>query len=458
MMKYYITIFFLLLNFLPSNAQVSWNMELLSQYDDNTIPDNGNNQYAYNDIWGYAANDREYAIVGSAAYIHFFDVTDPYTPILLDQFLGGDTTYWRDIKTYGNYAYAVSEDTEEGLMIFDLSDLPNSVALVSQTTSYFNSAHNIFIDEANGRLYSAGADALLNGLIVLDIASNPTAPPVIGNDTLIGGYVHDVYVRDNIAYCSHGDEGFYIWDYTYASDPQFKASASTNGYNHSSWLSEDGSFAIFAEEVPPGLPLGIADLSEVDNEIITITKYFQFPLITDDDKANTPHNPFIMGNYAYVSYYEDGVQVIDLSDPTNPVLVGYFDTFPNNNNYAGYWGCWGVYPFLPSGNIIASDRKYGLHVIRFDETLSSTKDIFKENEVAIFPNPSSDGNFNLLVNNFNSNDAAIEVIDLSGTILFQQLLTSTSEQIDLGTLPNGFYFGKIKDGEREIIKKLVISK
>lgn len=433
-------------------------MELLSTYDDNTIPDNGNNQWAYNDIWGYAKDGREYAIVGSAAYIHFFDVTIPTIPFLLDEFPGGDTTIWRDIKTYGNYAYAVSDNTEEGLMIFDLSNLPFSISLVNQTNAFFDRAHNIYIDETNGRLYVTGSNTLNNGLIVLDIGANPTNPDMIGNEQILD-YVHDVYVKDNIAYCSHGDLAtFAVYDYTDAAVPILKASIVTNGYNHSSWVSEDGTYAIFAEEVPRGLPLGIADLTNVDNGFMEIKSYFQFPLITDDDHFNTPHNPFIIGNYAIVSYYEDGVQVIDLTDPSNPVLAGYYDTFPNNNNYQGYFGCWGVYPFLPSGNIIASDRKYGLHVLRFNGSLTSVGDNFSASDIAIFPNPSSDGKFNILNNKIEGKKNLLEVIDVSGKIVHQQFLTDTSEQINLSDLPNGFYFGKFKIGEKELVKKLVISK
>jgi len=43
------------------------------------------------------------------------------------------------------------------------------------------------------------------------------------------------------------------------------------------------------------------------------------------------------------------------------VNVGWFDTSPLSGG--GYEGCWGVYPFLPSGNIVASDMQQGLYVL-----------------------------------------------------------------------------------------------
>jgi hypothetical protein len=75
------------------------------------------------------------------------------------------------------------------------------------------------------------------------------------------------------------------------------------------------------------------------------------------------HNPFIKGDSVYISYYHEGVQVYDISNPNAPVNVSYYDTEPSNTNYNGYRGTWGVYPYLPSGNIIASDVARGLFVL-----------------------------------------------------------------------------------------------
>ena len=45
------------------------------------------------------------------------------------------------------------------------------------------------------------------------------------------------------------------------------------------------------------------------------------------------------------------------------VEVGTFDTSPNFSG-DGFYGCWGVYPWLPSGLIIASDIEDGLYVLQ----------------------------------------------------------------------------------------------
>jgi hypothetical protein len=78
------------------------------------------------------------------------------------------------------------------------------------------------------------------------------------------------------------------------------------------------------------------------------------------------HNPFIKGDLCFVAYYHDGVQVFNIADTNNITRVAYYDTY-TNTNYSGYDGVWGVYPYLSSGNIIASDDANGLFVLSLTE-------------------------------------------------------------------------------------------
>ncbi len=145
----FITIFLASINFL--SAQV--NISLLGQLD--PYP---NTPYA--DIWGYAANGREYALMGVTGGTSIIDVTDPANPVEV-QFIPGPKAppyEWRDIKIYLNYAYVVTEGTGsgQGLQIIDLSNLPTSASLVKTIDTWFNRAHNIFID--NGYAYVIGTN------------------------------------------------------------------------------------------------------------------------------------------------------------------------------------------------------------------------------------------------------------------------------------------------------------
>lgn len=344
-------------------AQTADNMTFLGQWDDPTLPTRDG--LVYNEIWGYydAGSGKEYAIIGSVQKVHIYDVSDPSSISLVDEFTGGDDTIWRDMKTYGPYLYCVADEGNEGMMIIDMTDMASGPVLAAQLTTHFVRAHNVFVDEAAGRLYVAGSNGQNNGLIIYDLTSNPTAPTLLASIALEGEYVHDLYARNNIAYCNHGSNGLYIYDLSTASTPVTIAALTIypeKGYNHSSWLTDDGTHLVFCDETH-GRGVKILDVSDLDN--LTIKDIFRSQLMAPTFTNSIAHNPLILGNLAYVAYYHDGIQVFDISDPSDVTRVGYFDTYTDHTNYAGYDGAWGVYPFLPSGHILAADVLNGLFVV-----------------------------------------------------------------------------------------------
>jgi len=354
-------------------GQSSLNMNLAGQYDPPNMPSTSSG-VTYNDVWGYTADDgSEYAILGNVDSILVIDVSICDSPQRVFGFAGGDRSIWRDFKTYQNYLYAVCDNCTEGLQIFDMSNLPNgNVSHVLSTTAFFDDAHNIFIDTITQKLYAAGSNGATEGLTILDI-SNPTNPTLIDDiefDDEIGMpsanfYVHDVFVQNDTAYCSHGNTGFYVWDLTDLNNIDLLGSYDSPGYNHSSWIDGTGRYSYYAEEVPRGRPMAVIDLENLGHPILDIQLLttFKDPISTIENDV-TPHNPFVHNDTLYISYYEDGIKVYDLINPESPTLVAYYDTFADNGmTYTSYDGNWGTYPFLPSGCILASDIEYGLNTL-----------------------------------------------------------------------------------------------
>jgi hypothetical protein len=74
------------------------------------------------------------------------------------------------------------------------------------------------------------------------------------------------------------------------------------------------------------------------------------------------HNTHVLNDYAITSWYTDGISITDITRPGNIISVGRYDTYPQGSG-GGFSGCWGVYPFLPSGTIVASDINNGLIVL-----------------------------------------------------------------------------------------------
>jgi choice-of-anchor B domain-containing protein len=356
--------FILLLSHFTLISQISNNIDLLKQWDDNSLTKISG--LAYNDIWGYTdENCKEYGILGSIAYTHFIALdTTGGTLQEIARVAGKCNSIWRDFKTYGHYAYGVADNCSSSLQIFDLSELPTKVTKVYDSAEFFTYAHNIYIDEANARLYVVGSKVA--NVIVLDLKNDPTKPTLLKNVSLPRGYVHDLYVRDHIAYCSHVyDASLYVYDLKDLDNVTTLGALTEyvdKGLNHSNWLSDDGEVLTLTDETRNTAVkvLDVRDLTDI-NVLSTFKSTLEAPVATN----SIPHNSFIVGNdYVVVSYYHEGIQIYDIQNRTSPVKAGYYDTEPNNTNYSGSKGSWGVYPFFPSGNIIASDIDNGLFLLQ----------------------------------------------------------------------------------------------
>ena len=339
----------------------------------------------YNDIWGYVHNGTEYAVIGSNNRINILDVSDCSNPTIQHQWLDGTSTVWRDFKTYDKYIYAVCDACSEGLQIIDMDTYTHY-----QYTNHFTNSHNIFIDTATAKLYVGDPNTLTKGVLVYDLAANPTDPPMVAAvdfRVVTGDYntnfqVHDLYVRNDTVWASTGYSGLYVWDFTDYNNVSFIGSleSTQDGYNHSSWPHPETDIFYIAEEVPKGVPIYIFDATDPVN--MTEIGNFKNPLLAPTHTDVRPHNPFVHEDYLYISYYLDGLQVYDVSNPSNPVLAAYYDTYPSNTNYnvdGGFNGAWGTYPFLPSGCILVSDITSGLNTLRLeippDRDVTSNKDV-----------------------------------------------------------------------------------
>jgi len=327
------------------------NMSLLAQH-----PYSGRGDVS--DIWGYVDElGNEYAIVGLYTGVSIVDVTD--TTSLNEVFwTTGVNTTWRDMKTWGDKAYITNEGGN-GLMIIDLAPLPVSTNLT--VTNYtgdtypFQTAHNLYIDE-NGYCYVFGADNGEGGAIILNL-NVPTTDPNFEVGRYNDYYLHDGMVRGDTLWGGAIDDGFLtVVNVSNKANPVTMATKTTpSNFTHNAWISDDGQY-VFTTDEKANAYLGAYDVSDLGN--ITETDRVQ----SSPGQNVIPHNVHVIGDYIVTSYYTDGVTVHEICDPYNIVEVGNYDTSPSFSGN-GFNGCWGVYPWLPSGNIIASDIENGLFLL-----------------------------------------------------------------------------------------------
>ncbi len=66
----------------------------------------------------------------------------------------------------------------------------------------------------------------------------------------------------------------------------------------------------------------------------------------------------------YQSNYQSGFRVFNITDPENPVPVGFLDTVPYGEDEPGMGGSWSNYPFFQSGLIIVTSGNEGLFLVK----------------------------------------------------------------------------------------------
>lgn len=302
-------------------------------------------------VWGYATNESEYALIGGSKGLIIADITNPAAPVQIVQ-IPGPNSLWKEIRTYQHYVYVVTEGGG-GVQIVDLSKLPaanldyHSYTGDGAIQGQLGKIHALHIDETKGFLYAYGGNLFNGGAKVFDLKNDPYNPTYVGKFDQLG-YIHDGYVDNDTLYSGHINQGrFAIVDMTDKSNPQLLATQNTpNNFTHNTWLTDDRKTLLTTDETPNSF-LAAYDISNPDN--IRLLDKIQ----SNPGSNSAVHNTEIMGNYAVTAWYKDGFTIMDISRPDNLVQVGNYDTYPSSSG-SGFEGCWGAYPYFPSGNIIAS--------------------------------------------------------------------------------------------------------
>ena len=347
-----------------------------------------------NDVWGWTdpESGKEYALVGHLEAAVFVDVSDASNPVYLGQLPrteGSPGSTWRDIKVYRDHAYIVADGAgEHGMQVFDLRQLRHltEVPVTFEATVHYDrihSAHNIVIDEETGFAFAVGAsgggESCGGGLHMIDIRE-PQSPTFAGcfADATTGrrktGYSHDaqcvVYRGPDTEHlgkqiCVGANEtAISIADVTDKENPVAIGSGSypDAGYVHQDWLSEDQRYFYQNDETDELSGKAertrtlVWDVSDLDDPVM-VKEFFGPTSATD-------HNLYVRGQLMYQTNNASGLRVLDISDPEDPVEVGFFDTTPYGTDEAGFNGTWSSYPYFESGIVVVTSRREGLFIVK----------------------------------------------------------------------------------------------
>jgi choice-of-anchor B domain-containing protein len=418
-------------------TQQSYNIELLDHWTDTTLLKGAEDAY-FSDVWGFEFANQNYVALGSTEGTHIFKISNK--KLIKVDFKAGKFSspqvQHRDFKTYKNYLYSVCDEGASSLQIFDLSTLPDSIHKVYDSNQYFQICHNIFIDTLKAKLYACGTDN--QGMKVFDI-QNPTQPQLFYEYTQ--NYVHDCYVTNDTAFLNCGFDGLQI--YNFESTPiqqlgllDFYAG---QGYNHSGWLTKDRKKYLFIDETK-GKKVKICNSeSLIDIEVSSLygTKKYENAVA---------HNVQIFNDFAFISYYNEGLRVVDIKTD-KPKEVGFYDTFHQSTNYK-LNGAWGVFVFEKEELILVSDRQNGLFLCHFPIQLYRNLN----NNTITSNTPFIDENSKLIYQSDDTNLLTFSIYDMKGHHVYLKETLNDWINIPL-TLSSGGYLYLIQNYFGDVVSQ-----
>ncbi len=275
--------------------------------------------YAYTGTWGQRSASGS-VLFGNE--LHAWDVSNPASPTRT-QTLSLDARTVNDVKVSSDGALAVvthegSNDGLNGITILDLAD-PASPVVVSRYTSGLESGvHNVWIEGDYAYLVLDGNG---NGMRVMDLR-DPNSPKIVASFYAGSSFLHDVYVRDGIAFLSHWNAGLILVDVgsgvaggSPTNPVEISRIGDLGGQTHNAWYWPETGY-VFVGEEDFGTPghMRLIDASDLSNP--TVVGTFAVP-------GATPHNFWLDEANAvlYLAWYENGLRALDVSG----VLLGELD-------------------------------------------------------------------------------------------------------------------------------------
>ena len=273
------------------------------------------------------------------------------------------------IRADGTLVIITHEGSSDGLNGITILDLANPLAptVLGRFTSELESGvHNVWID---GDYAYVAVDESGNGLRILDI-SDPASPTVVARYWAGSSFLHDVYVRDGLAFLSHWNAGLVVLDVgngiaggTPESPVEVSRLSELGGQTHNAWYWPETGY-VFVGEEDFGTP-GIMHVVDVRNlreprEVAT----FAVP-------GQTPHNFWLdeATGTLYLAWYGNGLRALDVTgdllgelDRQGREIVGlqYNSGLGSCNRPSKDTCAWG--PQLHDGLVWVSDMNEGLIV------------------------------------------------------------------------------------------------
>ena len=319
--------------------------------------------FVHTDIW------VEDGLVFAPRYDGMIEIIDADSGNVLGHAMAG--TYIFDVKARDGILYAATAFS--GLHIIDVSDpaRPRTIGeFFAPLHEGFTNFHNIFLSPNGQFVYAINQSGYpKTDLLVIDVSDPEDAVEAgrfsLDTDTISAFNFHDTHdvnvmeVEGRlIAFLNYLDAGLWILDVTDPQDIFAVGSTTWEGiFSHSGWPFRIGQRLYYAHNAE-GFDAHMTILDVTDLAKPMVVSHFA------TREGISIHNVQVEDGIAYISYYIDGLRVVDLRDPRSPREIAHFDTVPAENERDILQGAWGVR--VLEGIVYISDLELGTYAFRVD--------------------------------------------------------------------------------------------
>lgn len=345
------------------------------------------------------------ALAGLCAYIGnrrlpqiaILDVANPDEPALVGELVLAPGSRPVELRTVPDLNLLVVMNFSAGVtfITYDISDCRNPHPLGALGLGAVPHEFYLWRDPSRPERLLAYVSMFYHirpDLHVVDL-TDPTEPRWLGSWSApadgVGGTLHAVSISDDgrLAYLALTEGGLLLADVSDfaagAANPHLRLVRDEAGFApapaisaHSALPLADPRFVLVTEEVYgcPFAGMFVADVAAPARP--QIVSRFRLPEATppcegraDPSAVFTAHNPLLVGDLAFITWYGGGLQVLDLRDPTQPVRVAQYVPAGAGSAAGSYIGSYPVqlwsFPILRTGLLYVSDIQSGLHILRY---------------------------------------------------------------------------------------------
>jgi hypothetical protein len=290
--------------------------------------------------------------------IYIYDISNPADPKKVSELVPTDDA-WHQVWVKDQTMYIAS--SKKGVLLYDVSNPAAPLAL----KSFPSDAPDVRSVTGDGTWLYAAAPFPNAEVLVFDATNSRelvVAKRYFVEQTLpaLGDRPYEVTVRDGKLYVSHWTYGLAVSDVSNPKQPKLLGHfAYTNATTRMADVGIVGSRTLAFEAGEDwGAHLRVLDVSSPAN----ITQVAEVPLRPEVSIRSAK----VSGTKLYVAHYQDGVRVLDISNPNEPRQVGYFNSWRETDSGRGSSFFEGVTDVTVPGDgyLYATDTSRGLLILR----------------------------------------------------------------------------------------------